>query len=150
MHETKGVVVPKVQTADNCFGLIGPRQCRWTSHLKTVDLRHHGAYVDDILLEVRSQKKIDQVEVDLGKQFYLNYMHYFLGVRVKQNSETGKTWIGQQAYTEAVIKKFGMEHCKPANTPLTPGTKQLKATGQSEMADATLYRRDRFNMSRQI
>ena len=27
VHETKGVVVPKVQTADNCFGLIGPRQC---------------------------------------------------------------------------------------------------------------------------
>ena len=27
VHETKGVVVPEVQTADSCFGLIGPRQC---------------------------------------------------------------------------------------------------------------------------
>ena len=25
--EQKGVVVPKVQTAGSCFGLIGPRQC---------------------------------------------------------------------------------------------------------------------------
>ena len=27
VHETKGVVVPNVQTADSCLGLIGPRQC---------------------------------------------------------------------------------------------------------------------------
>ena len=26
-HETKGVVVPKVQTVDSCFSLIGRRQC---------------------------------------------------------------------------------------------------------------------------
>ena len=27
MYEKKGVIVPEVQTADSCFGLIGPRQC---------------------------------------------------------------------------------------------------------------------------
>ena len=47
-------------------------------------------------------------------------------------------WIGQLAYTQAVVKKFGMEHCKSANTPVTVGTKLLKATEQSEVVDATL------------
>ena len=66
-------------------------------------------------------------------------LHYFLGVSVKQNSETGKTWISQPAYIQAVLEKFELEHCKPVNTPVTPGTKLLKATEQSNMVDATLY-----------
>lgn len=66
-------------------------------------------------------------------------LHYFLGVGVKQNLEKGKIWIGQQAYTKAVIERFGMEHSKPAKTPLASGTKLLKATEQSEMVDALLY-----------
>ena len=101
-----------------------------------------AVYVDDILLAAKSQQKIDQVKADLGKRFHVKDMgllHYFLGVSVKQNPETGKIWIGQQAYTEAVLKKFRMEHSKPACTPVTPGTKLLKATEQSEMVDATLY-----------
>ena len=101
-----------------------------------------AVYVDDILLAAKSKQKIDQIKADLGKRFHIKDMgelHYFLGVCVKQNPEMGKVWIGQQAYTEAVIKKLGMEHSKPACTPVTPGTKLLKATEQSEMVDAILY-----------
>lgn len=101
-----------------------------------------AVYVEDILLAVKSQQKIDQVKADLGKKFHVKDMgelNYFLGVSVKQNPETGKIWIGQQAYTEAVIKKFGMEHSKPICTPVTPGTKLQKATEQSEMVDVVLY-----------
>ena len=100
-----------------------------------------AVYVDDILLAAKSQQKINQVKADIGRQFHVKDMgelHYFLGVNVKQNPETGKIWIGQQAHTEAVIKKLGMEHSKPACTPVTPGTKLLKATEQSEMVDAIL------------
>ena len=64
-------------------------------------------------------------------------LHYFLGVSVQQCAEG--IWIGQPAYTQVVVKKFGMEHCKPANTPVIPGTKLLKATEQSESVDVTLY-----------
>lgn len=97
-------------------------------------------YVDNILLAGKSQQKIARIKANLGKQFQLKDMgelHYFLGVSVQQHSE--EIWIGQPAYTQVIIKKFQMEHCKPANTPVTPGTKQLKATAQSEMV-AALYR----------
>ena len=59
-------------------------------------------------------------------------LHYFLGINVKRNYETGKMWIGQPEYTKAVLKNFGMERCKPANTPVTSGTKLLKATDESK------------------
>lgn len=63
-----------------------------------------AVYVDDIMLAGKSQQKIDEVKAALGRRFQLKDMselHYFLGVSVKQNSETGKTWIGQPAYTKA-------------------------------------------------
>ena len=58
---------------------------------------------------------------------------------VKLNSETGETWTSQPGYIQAVLEKFGLEYCKPVNTPVTPGTKLLKATEQSNKVDATLY-----------
>ena len=72
-----------------------------------------------ILLAAKSQQKFDQVKADLGKRFDVKDMgelHYFHGVCMKQNPETGKIWISQQTYTEAIIKKLGMEHSKPACT----------------------------------
>ena len=59
-----------------------------------------AVYVDDILLAGKSQQRIAQVKAELGKRFQLKDMgelHYFLGVSVKQNSETGEIWIGQPA-----------------------------------------------------
>ena len=101
-----------------------------------------GVYVDDILLAGESEQKLEQVKTVLGQQFLLKDMgelNYFLGVSVKQNPEQGKIWIGQPSYTEAVLKKFGMEHSKPTSTPVAPGTKLMRATEQSEMCDATIY-----------
>ena len=114
--------------------------CIYTSTTELNGLFIFAVYVDDILLAEKSQQKIAQVKADLRKRFQLKNMgeiHYFLGVSVMQRPE--EIWIGQPAYTRAVIKKFGMEHCKPANTLVTPGAKLLKATEQSEIVDATLY-----------
>ena len=62
-------------------------------------------YVDDIVLAAKSEKKIAQVKCDLAKRFQLKDMgelHCFLGVHVKQNSETGRIWTGQPGYSEAM------------------------------------------------
>ena len=101
-----------------------------------------AVYVDDILLCAKSEKTIAQVKQDLEKCFQLKDMgelHYFLGINVKRNYETGKMWIGQPEYTKAVLKNFGMEKCKPANTPVTSGTKLLKATDEFKRVDSNLY-----------
>lgn len=133
------------QVLDAQLKLMGFKQstsdpCIYTSKTKLDGLFILAVYVDDILLAGKSQQKLAQVKANLGKRFQLKDMgelHYFLGVSVQQRSH--EIWIGQPTYTQAVIKKFGMEHCKPANTPVTPGTKLLKGTQQSKIVDATLY-----------
>ena len=109
--------------------------CIYTSKTKSDGLLILAVYIDDILLAGKSQQKIAQVKADFGRRFQLKDMdelHYFLGVSVQQCSD--EIWIGQPTYTQAIIKKFGMEHCKPANTPVTQGTKLLKATEQADIA----------------
>jgi len=101
-----------------------------------------AVYVDDIVLAGKSQQVIAKVKADLGDCFQVKDMgelHYFLGVSVKQNIDTGKIWIGQPSYAQTVLKKFGLENCKLAATPVATGTKLLKATEDSELFDATLY-----------
>ena len=114
--------------------------CIYTS--KKDGLFSLAIYVDDILLAAKSEKRNAQVKCDLAKHFQLKDMgelHYFLGVHVKQNSGTGRFWIGQPGYTEAMLKIFGMENCKPVNTPITSGTKLMKATDDSKRVDIKLY-----------
>jgi hypothetical protein len=39
-------------------------------------------------------------------------------------AENRKTvWIGQPAYTENLLKKIEMEHCKPVSTPIIASSK---------------------------
>ncbi|KAL5481758.1 hypothetical protein EMCRGX_G021989 [Ephydatia muelleri] len=105
-------------TSDPCIYTSNNSRAQVIHYLTSKDgLFIIAIYVDDILLAAKSEKRIAQVKCDLAKHFQLKDMaefHYFLGVNVKQNSETGKIWIEQPGYTEAMLKKFGMENYKPA------------------------------------
>ena len=60
-----------------------------------------------------------------------------MGVKVVQDQENVRIWIGQPVYTENVLQKFGMETAKPVGTPVDTGTKLVKSTDESEV-DQTL------------
>ncbi|KAK3726798.1 hypothetical protein QZH41_007205 [Actinostola sp. cb2023] len=65
-----------------------------------------------------SDEKIAEVKQNISERFEVKDMgelKYFLGVQVIQ--EDGKVWIGQPTYTENILKKFGMENCKPIQFP---------------------------------
>ena len=69
-------------------------------------------YVDDILLAGKSIERLNAVKQALSQQFQVKDMgelHYFLGVKVVQEHKAGIVWIGQQSYTENILRKFGME-----------------------------------------
>ena len=51
----------------------------------------------------------------------------------------GYAWLGQPTYTENLLKKFGMQDCKPVGTPVDVGTKLEKATSEEESIDQQLY-----------
>ena len=101
-----------------------------------------AVYVDDILLAGKSDKRMAKVKQALSQQFQVKDMgelHYFLGVRVIQDPSTGSVWIGQQSYTENVLRRFGMENSKPIRTPVDTSTKLVKAKDEDTCVDQQLY-----------
>lgn len=106
------------------------------------DVTYIGVYVDDIILAGRSEDRIKEVKSALSRKFDIKDMgklHHFLGMTVVQDEAQGYVWIGQPAHTENLLKKFGMQDCKPVGTPADISTKLVKATEQEKCIDQQLY-----------
>ena len=101
-----------------------------------------GVYVDDIILAGKSDKSIKEVKRALDAKFDIKDMgklHYFLGIKFLQDEKTRNVWIGQPAYVESILKKFGMENSKPVSTPIDSSTKLTKTTDDKQSVDQQLY-----------
>lgn len=101
-----------------------------------------GVYVDDIVMASKSQARLKEVKKSLAKRFDikdLGKLHHFLGMKIIQDEATGKVWVGQQAYTESLLRKFGMEDAKPVATPVDTSTKLVKGKESDECADQQQY-----------
>ena len=101
-----------------------------------------GVYVDDIILAGKNDKIIDEVKKALGAKFNIKDMgklHYFLEMNIQQDEKTGNVWIGQPAYVESILKKFGMNNSKLVSTPIDPNTKLTKTTDHEQSIDQQLY-----------
>ena len=101
-----------------------------------------GVYVDDIVMASKSQTRLAEVKKSLAKKFDikdLGRLHHFLGMKVVQDETMGNVWVGQHAYTENLLRKFGMESAKPVATPVDTSTKLEKATDCDECIDQQQY-----------
>ena len=63
---------------------------------------------------------------------YLGRLHYFLGMKIAEDTISGDMWMGQPAYIEKVLNKFGMKDAKSVATPVDASTKLTKAEGREE------------------
>ena len=82
------------------------------------------------------------IKQELLRKFQVRNMgalHYFLGIRIIQDENAGSIWIGQQKYTENILRKFGMVDCKATWTPVDVSTKLVKAVDNKEEVDQKLY-----------
>ena len=73
-----------------------------------------------------TSKRMVNVKQELSRKFQVKDMgvlHYFLGIKVLQDDKAGSIWIGQQQYTENILRKFGMGDCKATRTPVDTSTK---------------------------
>ena len=59
-------------------------------------------------------------------------------MKVVQNENSGSVWVGQQVYTESLLKKFGMDNAKAVATFVDVSTKLVKTTD----ADECLYQEE--------
>ena len=80
-----------------------------------------AVYVDDMLpvsndidfLNAEKKSLCDRFEMTDQRE-----VHYILGMSIKRDRQNRNMYIGQQNYVEGILKRFGMEDCKPISTPM--------------------------------
>ena len=108
--------------------------------VKDGDIFIAAVWVDDIILAGKTDEEINNVKASIAERFQVKDMgelKYILGQQVIQKNS--KVWIGQPTYTENILKKFGMESCKPVETLVDFSSKLIKATDDSEMLNQEEY-----------
>lgn len=80
-------------------------------------------YVDDIAIFSKDAKNIDDIVKAIEEDFEardLGELSYFLGVRITRRNNA-VIELDQEAYINDLLKRFGMEECRSAATPMEPG-----------------------------
>jgi histone deacetylase 1/2 len=98
-------------------------------------------YVDDIIVASSSLEAVHALLGDLKEEFALKYLgdlHYFLGIEVKCGKDG--LLMTQERYACDVLKRSGMDNCKPVDTPMSSVEKLSIHTGEKlGPVDATRY-----------
>ena len=90
--------------------------------------------------QCKTRIKTLKKELDLGEKFHikdLGLFRYFLGISVEQVEEG--VWIGQPNYTRELLRRYGMEECKPVGTPMNTSQQLTQAKDGEESVDRTRY-----------
>lgn len=95
-----------------------------------------AVYVDDLILVHKDIGKIEKIKDALKGKFNmkdLGEVKNLLGMEVERTQD-GSIFIHQSRYILKLLKRFGMEGCKPIDTPMAP---RLEAS--EEEFDQDLY-----------
>ncbi|XP_048434594.1 uncharacterized mitochondrial protein AtMg00810-like [Pyrus x bretschneideri] len=98
-------------------------------------------YVDDIILTGSNPIKLQVMINDLASVFDLKDMgrlSYFLGLHIQYHDD-GSLFFTQTKYAKDLLKKAGIDSCKPTSTPSKPHTQVLAGEG-SLLSEPSHYR----------
>ena len=98
-------------------------------------------WVDDILVAASNENVLDSVKNSLKARFKMKDMGrlvWFLGIEVVQSERYIE--MSQKRYIEKMLKKFGMEECKPKAMPCEMASSKLTETDSKPLEDAYIYR----------
>ncbi|XP_038904259.1 uncharacterized mitochondrial protein AtMg00810-like [Benincasa hispida] len=87
-------------------------------------------YVDDLLVTGNNTDHIQNFKQEMMKTFEmtdLGFMSYFLGMEIKQGQD--EVFICQKKYVKEILKKFQIDECKVARTPINQKEKLCKEDG---------------------
>lgn len=104
-------------------------------------------YVDDMLIASKDENEVELIIDELQSQYKLRRspdVDLFLGVRLKweQNGKSAIRYLrlSQEVYVCSILRRFGMEKCKPAITPMVEGFfSGLKLEEDLPPVDISLY-----------
>ncbi|KAG7584165.1 GAG-pre-integrase domain [Arabidopsis suecica] len=97
-------------------------------------------YVDDIIFGSTSQKLVDQFIENMTREFEMSLvgeLKYFLGLQIVQSDEG--IYISQSTYAKKILKKFQMDKCKEAKTPMSTSLKLSRDENGTDV-DVKTYR----------
>ena len=86
--------------------------------------------VDDLLVIEDDTRLVEEFKQEMMQVFEmtdLGLMTYFLGIEIKQSEN--KIFICQRKDAKEILKKFQMEGCKSARTPMNQKEKLSKEDG---------------------
>ncbi|GKV46902.1 hypothetical protein SLEP1_g53861 [Rubroshorea leprosula] len=95
-------------------------------------------YVDDIVFGATNDFLCQEFSKAMQGEFEMSMMgelNFFLGLQIKQSKEG--IFINQSKYPKEMLKKFGMETCKPIATPMSTSINLDKGEGGSHLTNPT-------------
>ena len=123
--------------ADGCIYVKSVKEA--DGHISFVIM---GVYVDDIIPISNNPALLKAEKAPLCERFKmtdLGEIHYLLGMSINRDRESRTLTVSQPNYLDKVLKKFGMENCKPVSTPLEPGRKFQQLSPSDEPFDVQTY-----------
>lgn len=81
-------------------------------------------YVDNFLIIGRDIDQINRLKKGLAEKFQLEDLgpaSYFLGVRITRARSRKRLYLTQDAYVRQILERFGLENCRPVDTPMAAG-----------------------------
>jgi hypothetical protein len=97
-------------------------------------------YVDDIIFGSNEESMSQKFASDMQQEFemsLLGELTFFLGLQVQQ--ATDGIFLSQTKYLKQILKKYGMEDCKPVSTPMITGC-NLSSNDDSPTVNQPEYR----------
>jgi hypothetical protein len=96
-------------------------------------------YVDDIIFGSDDDRLSHKFAKDMHNEFemsLLGKLSFFLGLQIRQSNQG--IFISQTKYIREILKRFGMEDCKPIITPMQTSYK-LRKDDDSKYTDQRKY-----------
>jgi hypothetical protein len=97
-------------------------------------------YVDDIIFGSDDDRLSQKFSKDMQNEFemsLLGELSFFMGLQIRQSNQG--IFISQTKYIREMLKRFGMEDCKPVITPMQTSCK-LRKDDDSKSTDQRQYR----------
>ncbi len=97
-------------------------------------------WVDDIIVAASSEQLLNHVKTSLFSKFEmkdLGVLRWFLGIEFSKHDSC--ITMSQKKYCQKILRKFGMENCKPRKSPCDEGLDK-EPDNSSILDDPRLYR----------
>ena len=98
-----------------------------------IDLTIVTVHVDDLILLTETKEEMENLKSSLASRFKMKDMgklHYCLGVNITMKD--GELQISQKQYIDKILRRYQLQDCKPASTPMDVNVKLVKDDGYSK------------------